>query len=138
MGGRVAEGKGGAKNYAVDLYGTNEGDEDAAVDKFDGDTDDFYIADAFGTRKEAYGRRVGGASSSEANFNKVFVDLQKKEVRDDARGEGAARRRQRADLGQKVRRRAPDVPEGPLEDVLPHHAGRRAVHRRQVRRAAGQ
>ena len=26
-----------------------------------GDTDDFYIADAFGTLKEAYGRRVGGA-----------------------------------------------------------------------------
>mmetsp|Transcript_23133 Transcript_23133/g.72394 ORF Transcript_23133/g.72394 Transcript_23133/m.72394 type:complete len:417 (-) Transcript_23133:23-1273(-) len=78
--GRVAEGTKTGKNYAIDLYGTNEGDEDASVDKFEGDTDDFYIADAFGTRKEAYGRRVGGAASSEANFNKVFIDLQKKKA----------------------------------------------------------
>merc|ERR1719337_203964 len=71
-------GRGGEKastNYAIDLYGTNEGTEDASVDKFEGDIDEFYIADAFGSRKEAYGRRVGGASSSVENFNKVFIDL---------------------------------------------------------------
>jgi len=71
-------GRGGEKtstNYAIDLYGTNEGTEDASVDKFEGDIDEFYIADAFGSRKEAYGRRVGGASSSVENFNQIFIDV---------------------------------------------------------------
>ena len=71
-------GRGGEKastNYAIDLYGTNEGTEDASVDKFEGDIDEFYIADAFGSRKEAYGRRVGGASSSVENFNQIFQDV---------------------------------------------------------------
>ena len=71
-------GRGGEKastNYAIALYGTNEGTEDASVDKFEGDIDEFYIADAFGSRKEAYGRRVGGASSSVENFNQIFIDV---------------------------------------------------------------
>merc|ERR1712118_528452 len=40
-----------------------------------GDIDEFYIADAFGSRKEAYGRRGGGASSSVENFNQIFIDV---------------------------------------------------------------
>jgi len=75
--GKMGRGAKASTNYMVDLYGTNEGDEEASVDKFDGDVDDFYIADAFGTRKEAYGRRVGDAKKAEANFNKVFADLDK-------------------------------------------------------------
>jgi hypothetical protein len=71
----MARGKAANTNFAIDTLGTNEGTEDASIDKFEGDSDDFYIADAFGSRKEAYGRRVGGASSSVENFNKVFVDL---------------------------------------------------------------
>merc|ERR1711939_482740 len=73
-----------SSNYAIDLYGTNEGTEEASVDKFEGDIDEFYIADAFGSRKEAYGRRVGGASSSVDNFNQIFQDVmadQKKKAR---------------------------------------------------------
>jgi hypothetical protein len=73
--GKMARGKAANTNFAIDTLGTNEGTEDASIDKFEGDSDDFYIADAFGSRKEAYGRRVGGASSSVENFNKVFVDL---------------------------------------------------------------
>lgn len=70
-------GRGQAKRAAplIDLYGTAEGDEEASVDKFEGDIDDFYIADAFGSRKEAYGKRVASSASSEANFNKVFLSL---------------------------------------------------------------
>jgi catalase (peroxidase I) len=73
--GKMGRGGKANANYAIDLYGTNEGDEDASVDKFEGDVDDFYIADAFGSRKEAYGRRVGDAKNAESNFNKVFADL---------------------------------------------------------------
>jgi hypothetical protein len=73
--GKMGRGEAASTNYAIDLYGTNEGTEDASVDSFDGDIKDFYIADAFGSRKEAYGRRVGGASSSVESFNKVFIDL---------------------------------------------------------------
>ena len=74
--GRVAEGaKAKSTNVAIDVFGTNEGDEDASVDRMEGDIADFYIADAFGSRKEAYGRRVGSAASSEANFNKIFQTL---------------------------------------------------------------
>jgi len=73
--GKIARGKAANTNFVIDTLGTNEGTEEASVDKFEGDVDDFYIADAFGSRKEAYGRRVGGASSSVENFNKVFIDL---------------------------------------------------------------
>jgi len=80
-----AEKKPKAAQPLFDLYGTADGDEDAIVDKMDGDIDDFYIADAFGSRKEAYGRRVGSSASaagtsggaiSEATFNQYFAVLQ--------------------------------------------------------------
>ena len=51
----MGRGEKASSNYAIDLYGTNEGTEEASVDKFEGDIDEFYIADAFGSRKEAYG-----------------------------------------------------------------------------------
>merc|ERR1712176_518712 len=73
--GKMGRGDKASSNYAIDLYGTNEGTEEASVDKFEGDIDEFYIADAFGSRKEAYGRRVGGASSSVENFNQIFIDV---------------------------------------------------------------
>ena len=73
--GKMGRGEKASTNYAIDLYGTNEGTEEASVDKFEGDIDEFYIADAFGSRKEAYGRRVGGASSSVDNFNQIFQDV---------------------------------------------------------------
>ncbi|KAJ8602801.1 hypothetical protein CTAYLR_002617 [Chrysophaeum taylorii] len=63
----------------IDLYGTNEGDEDASVDRMEGDIDDFFIADAFGSRKEAYGKRIttttAAARNAESNFNQLFVSL---------------------------------------------------------------
>ena len=77
MGRVAAGGKAKSTNVAVDVFGTNEGTEDASVDRMEGDVDDFYIADAFGSRKEAYGRRVGSSASSEANFNAVFQKLEK-------------------------------------------------------------
>ena len=77
--GRLATGdKRRSANAVIDLYGTNEGDEEASVDKMEGDLDDFYIADAFGSRKQAYGRRVSTASTTEATFNQLFVDLDAK------------------------------------------------------------
>ena len=71
----------------IDLYDTADGDEDAVVDKMDGDIDDFFIADAFGSRKEAYGRRVksvsGDEGAQEATFNQYFsVLLNKDETKD--------------------------------------------------------
>lgn len=73
--GKIGRGARKAKAPLIDLYGTAEGDEEASVDKFEGDLDDFYIADAFGSRKEAYGRRVTSSTSSESNFNQLFVSL---------------------------------------------------------------
>lgn len=68
--GRATEKK--SSNVAIDLYGTNEGEEDADVDKFEGDLDEFYIADAFGSRKQAYGRRVGSTKGVDTEFNQIF------------------------------------------------------------------
>lgn len=71
-------------NVIVDLYGTNEGEEDASVDRMDGDIGDFYIADAFGSRKQAYGRRISSASTTEATFNELFVALNAKAKKGEA------------------------------------------------------
>ena len=58
---------------AIDLYGTNEGEEDADVDKFEGDLDEFYIADAFGSRaRGARWRRLGLRVKREEG-NALFV-----------------------------------------------------------------
>ena len=77
--GRLAKGDARRSgNVAIDLYGTNEGDEEPSVDVMEGDIEDFYIADAFGSRKQAYGRRVSTAAATEDNFNALFVDLDAK------------------------------------------------------------
>lgn len=79
--GKIGRGGGKAtKAPLVDLYGTADGDEEPDVDKMEGDLDDFYIADAFGTKKDAYGKRANSAKSSEANFNQFFVSLESDSV----------------------------------------------------------
>lgn len=54
-------------------------DEDVAAmeqDEYDEDPDDgWYIADSFGTKKEAFGARIGGDQVDEKNFNKFLKEL---------------------------------------------------------------
>jgi len=66
-----------ASKPLIDLYDTADGDEEPDIDKFDGDLDEFYIADAFGTRKEAYGKRAATDVDSK-NFNLLFQSLDEK------------------------------------------------------------
>jgi len=53
-------------------------DEDIAAmeDDYDEDPDDgWYIADSFGTKKDAFGARIGGDDVDEKNFNKYLKEL---------------------------------------------------------------
>ena len=53
-------------------------DDDIAAmeDEYDEDPDDgWYIADSFGTKKDAFGARVGGDTVDEKNFNKFLKEL---------------------------------------------------------------
>ena len=71
-----ASGSGAApKKPLIDLNNLADGDEDPDVDVMEGDIENFYIADAFGTRKEAYGKRAT-TDTDVANFNQVFVDME--------------------------------------------------------------
>merc|ERR1711871_51172 len=110
-------GRGGEKastNYAIDLYGTNE----------------VWFQEG-GLRKEG-GRRVVVGRELQPDLPGRHGRPEEGQEGLDARRVGAAAGPERPDLGAEVRRRAPDLPQGPGQVLLPHHAGRRAVHGRQV------
>ena len=60
--GKMGRGEKAQGNYAIDLYGTNEGDEDASVDKFEGPGRRLYSPRRASSRVSLDARRGSGAA----------------------------------------------------------------------------